>query len=542
MLAVGGTSLSLSGSNYGSETGWSGSGGGVSQYESQPSYQQGLMIHNGGSTVNPAGMRTIPDVAFDADPSTGVALYDSYNGGSAPWMQTAGTSLAAPCWAGLIALADQMRVSAGLTTLDGPSQTLPRLYQLPAADFHDITSGTTTGSPNYTAAAGYDLVTGLGTPVANLLVPALAGVVTLGPASLPADTVNVPYYQTISTSGGTGNITLTVSNLQNPIAGLALPAGGSNAFSITGTPTAAGTETFTVTVTDTWADTTSANYSITVNAAVALGPSTLPADMVNVAYNQTLTASGGTGSIAVTVSNVQNPIAGLILPASGSNALCVSGMPTAAGTETFTVTATDTLGAATSTNYSITVDMNPPVLAGIESAALAYTEGNPAAAVTSSLAVSDAESATLAGATVWISGNYQSGADTLSFVNTTNFTGSWDAATGVLTLSGSDTLANYQAALRTVAYVNNRLNPSTATRTVSFKVNDGLADSNVLARDIAMQLLNPAVDDVVLGGPAASSLVNDYPANTIFSQFTFNGNCALSGNAAQLDSTMVNAQ
>ena len=114
--------------------------------ESQPSYQQGLMIHNGGSTVNPAGMRTIPDVAFDADPSTGGALYDSYNGGSAPWMQTAGTSLAAPCWAGLIALANQMRVSAGLTTLDGPSQTLPRLYQLPAADFHDITSGTTTAA------------------------------------------------------------------------------------------------------------------------------------------------------------------------------------------------------------------------------------------------------------------------------------------------------------------------------------------------------------------------------------------------------------
>ena len=96
-------------------------------------------------------------------------------------MQTAGTSLAAPCWAGLIALADQMRVVADLPAWTGPTQTLPRLYSLPAADFHDITSGTTTGSPNYTAAAGYDLVTGLGTPVANLLVPASAEVVTLGP-------------------------------------------------------------------------------------------------------------------------------------------------------------------------------------------------------------------------------------------------------------------------------------------------------------------------------------------------------------------------
>ena len=138
--------------------------------------------------------------------------------------------MGAPCWAGLIALADQMRVSAGLTTLDGPSQTLPRLYSLPAADFHDITSGSSTGNSTYTAAPGYDLVTGLGTPVANLLVPALAGTVTLGPATLPADTVNVAYDQTITASGGTGDITLTVSNIQDPIAGLVVPLTGTAAF------------------------------------------------------------------------------------------------------------------------------------------------------------------------------------------------------------------------------------------------------------------------------------------------------------------------
>ena len=132
----------------------------------------------------------------------------------APGTNIGGTSVAAPCWAGLIALADQMRVAAGQSTLDGPTQTLPRLYSLPAADFHDITSGTSTGSPNYTAAAGYDLVTGLGTPVANLLVPALAGVsvpVTLGPGSLQAGMMNVAYNRTITASGGTGTITLTAS-------------------------------------------------------------------------------------------------------------------------------------------------------------------------------------------------------------------------------------------------------------------------------------------------------------------------------------------
>ena len=60
----------------------------------------------------------------------------------------------------------------GEPTLDGPTQTLPALYSLPVADFHDITVG-----PNgyYAAPGGYDEVTGLGTPVANLLVPALAG-------------------------------------------------------------------------------------------------------------------------------------------------------------------------------------------------------------------------------------------------------------------------------------------------------------------------------------------------------------------------------
>ena len=218
------------------------------------------------------------------------------------------------------------------------------------------------------------------------------------------------------------------------------------------------------------------------------------------AYDQTITASGGTGNITLTVNNIQNAIAGLVLPSSGSNSLTIGGKPTAAGTESFTIMATDALGATTSTTYSITVTNNPPALAGIEGTALDYTEGNPATAVTSSLAVSDAESATLAGATIWIGGNYQSGEDLLSFVNTGNIAGSWDAATGTLTLSGSDTLANYQAALQAVTYVNNCLDPSTATRTVSFRVNDGQADSNVLPRDIAVQLLDPAVNDVVLGG------------------------------------------
>jgi subtilase family serine protease len=165
VVAVGGTVLTLSGSSYGSETGYDSSGGGVSDYESKPSYQS--------SVTQSWANRTTPDVSFDGDPNTGVDVYDSYNGGYAnKWYKIAGTSFSAPAWAGLIAIADQGRVIAGKTSLDGATGTLPTLYSLPSSDFHDITSGFN----GYSAGPGYDLVTGRGTPIANLLVPALAGI------------------------------------------------------------------------------------------------------------------------------------------------------------------------------------------------------------------------------------------------------------------------------------------------------------------------------------------------------------------------------
>ena len=82
-------------------------------------------------------------------------------------------------------------------------------------------------------------------------------------------------------------------------------------MTISGTPTAAGTETFTVTATDTVGDTTSINYSIRVNPAISFSPSSLPADTVDLPYNQTLTASGGTGGLTLAVANIENAIPGL---------------------------------------------------------------------------------------------------------------------------------------------------------------------------------------------------------------------------------------
>ena len=76
---------------------------------------------------------------------------------------------------------------------------------------------------------------------------------------------------------------------------------------------------------------------------------------------------------------------------------------------------------------------------------------------------------------------FASAEDTLGFTNENGISGSYNATTGVLTLSGTATVAQYQAALRSVTYANSSDAPSAASRTVSFQVTDGAASSNALA-------------------------------------------------------------
>ena len=218
VIAVGGTSLTLNGDgSYGSESAWSDGGGGISKYESQPSYQNGKV--NGDSSTN----RTVPDVSMVADPNTGVFLLDTFY--SSQYQQAGGTSLSAPLWAGLIAVADQGLALKGISSLNGATQTLPDLYSLPSTDFHDITTGSN-GNP---ATVGYDMATGLGSPIANLLVPALAGYstastaselvftqepgsVTAGNAINPSVVVKIEDQNGNVLSGDSSNVTLTVNS------------------------------------------------------------------------------------------------------------------------------------------------------------------------------------------------------------------------------------------------------------------------------------------------------------------------------------------
>jgi subtilase family serine protease len=186
VLSVGGTSLSLSSTGqWAGETAWGhgssgspGSGGGYSQYETEPGYQKlGYPI-----SVGANGYRMGPDVAYDADPNTGFPVYDSTGHGG--WVQAGGTSAGAPQWAALIALADQGRGSLGSL---GSAQVLGAFYTMAGSAmygnyFHDVTSGNNGNS----SGPGYDLVTGLGTPQADNIVGYLVNHIGTGTATSAA--------------------------------------------------------------------------------------------------------------------------------------------------------------------------------------------------------------------------------------------------------------------------------------------------------------------------------------------------------------------
>jgi kumamolisin len=148
VTSVGGTSLTSTSGPV--ESAWSGSGGGISGAFSEPSYQSADFSLSG---------RGVPDVAADADPSTGVSIYCTDPSCPSGFSTVGGTSLAAPLWAGSTAVLNNA-IGHNLGFLN------PLIYAIYAtseysADFHDITTG---NNGYYSAGTGWDEVTGLGSP------------------------------------------------------------------------------------------------------------------------------------------------------------------------------------------------------------------------------------------------------------------------------------------------------------------------------------------------------------------------------------------
>ena len=377
VVSVGGTDLvtASAGGPWKSETAWSDSGGGISPDGiAIPSWQKlsGVInSSNKGSTT----LRNGPDVSANAN----FTFYVCADQTTCTANDYGGTSFAAPMWAGYIALVNQQLAANGDAPIGfiNPTIYAQNVTSSYAADFHDITSGT---SGSYSAVTGYDLVTGWGSPNSGL-ISALSGTSTPG-FSLSASPTSVSVAQG---SSGSSTITSTVTGGFNSAISLTAtgqPAGVTVGFS----PTAisgAGTSSMSLTVAS---STTTGTYPITVKGtsgstvetttvsltvtATATPAFTISASPTSVSVVQgsngtstiTTAVSGGFSS-AIALSATGQPTGvtvsfnptSIAAPGSGSSTMTMTVASTTA-TGTYTITATGTGGGLThSATVSLTV-------------------------------------------------------------------------------------------------------------------------------------------------------------------------------------------
>ncbi|WP_338831730.1 VCBS domain-containing protein [Bradyrhizobium sp. 27S5] len=187
-------------------------------------------------------------------------------------------------------------------------------------------------------------------------------------------------------------------------------------------------------------------------------------------------------------------------------------------TDTLTVSSFDGT-ASQDIVVNITGSNDAPVV-NANGGSLSYTENQAATAIDTALLVSDVDSTNLTGATISITTNFTAGQDVLGFTSQNGITGSYNASTGVLTLSGAATVAQYQAALESVTYFNSSDNPSGATRTISYQVDDGSASnhaSNVANTTITVTPVDdaPVVSNVTISANSISFVASDVDNPTL---------------------------
>ncbi|MGA7243258.1 MAG: protease pro-enzyme activation domain-containing protein [Terracidiphilus sp.] len=364
VISVGGTDLTTSSAAgpWASETAWADSGGGISPDKiAIPSWQQlsGVInSSNKGSTT----LRNGPDVSANAN-------FTFYTCGDQEACQAnyyGGTSFAAPMWAAFVALANQQYAQSN------PGKTLgflnPTIYQQNvnastyAADFHDITSGT---SGSYSAVAGFDLVTGWGSPTATLITaltgPPPAGFsisasptsVSINPGSNGSTTIN-----SAVTGGFTGSITLAASGM---------PTGVTVGF--TTNPLSAGSSTsMTITVAS---GTTPGTYPITVTGTSGSTVETTTVSLTVVGATPNFTISASPTSISVSPSGTGKVTITTAVSGGFSSAIALSGTVTGSRV-TVAFSPTSITGAGTST---MTITVNRRAATGSRTITITGTGG-----------------------------------------------------------------------------------------------------------------------------------------------------------------------
>ncbi len=174
---------------------------------------------------------------------------------------------------------------------------------------------------------------------------------------------------------------------------------------------------------------------------------------------------------------------------------------------TVTFQATDDSASASAPatrGIAITATDTPPTVSTAPGS-LAYTENDPAAAIDPAATVTDPDSTDLTGATVQITGGYAAGQDVLALPPQPLVGGTFDPASGVLTLSGPAPVAAYQTALAAVTYANTSDNPSAATRTVSFQARDATGFGPAATRAVTVA----PVDDPPVAVADAATVTED---------------------------------
>jgi hypothetical protein len=265
VISVGGTKLTMTTTGY-TETAWSNGGGGVSSIEPIPDYQKGVTASYSLSN------RATPDVSYNADPSTGFLVYDSYgyNGGRG-WFIVGGTSAGAPQWAAICTF--------------GNSATNVNFYANYPNRYGTTFSDVVGGSNGYTAASGYDLATGIGSPIGtdfaaptipDFAISAAPSALSINAGFSKTTSVTVTAMGTFSesvtlsassTDGSNNWLTLPANSIATPYAAATLTInvpsdaaiGTQHTITITGT-SASQTHSTTITVT-----VTNPDFSLTVN-------------------------------------------------------------------------------------------------------------------------------------------------------------------------------------------------------------------------------------------------------------------------------------
>ncbi|MFT3783399.1 MAG: Ig-like domain-containing protein [Nibricoccus sp.] len=264
------------------------------------------------------------------------------------------------------------------------------------------------------------------------------------------------------------------------------------------------------------------------------GISTADVDSASV----TLTLSLATGSLSATSG-------GGVTVGGSSSALTLTGSPTnitsfisgsgvaytpaANATSSVTLTSTVSDGALSangSTTLAITAVNDAPVVT-TSGGSSSFTAGDntPATPVVIDVGVtiSDVDNTTLATAVVAITGNFRAGEDVLAFSNNSavqysNIVASYNSATGTMTLTSAGamaTVAQWQNALRAVTYTNSAVTPNTATRTISFRVNDGTTTSTTVTRSVTVTAVDQTPLISTSGGSAAFTEGNNVTSTPV---------------------------